>query len=107
MNGNLDNDQLLRFLDDVKSQLVIRLGQEGADEFDLYLRDLIDILSKENRDMASKRIKELVAHWALIGNKDPIPIDKFDKPGILKLITNPEFISDRELVEVLLHRMAS
>ena len=51
MNGNLDNDQLLRFLDDVKSQLVIRLGQEGADEFDLYLRDLIDILSKENRDM--------------------------------------------------------
>ena len=77
-----------------------RLGESG----DVLARDLnllVDAILKETELIIDERVRARVAPWALIDNDDVIPVSKFSKEGILKLLGNREFISDGELFEIL------
>ena len=84
----------------------IRFGDAGnimADDADKIIE--LVLLHLEQTYLTREQIAELiqlsVAPWALAGNEDPIPMEKIDKFGVIMLVTNPDFITDGELMEII------
>ena len=77
-----------------------RLGSTGDDlARDLTL--LADAILAENELAIEEVVRKRVASWALADSDEKIPLNKISKEGLVQLLTNPEYISDGELLEIL------
>lgn len=80
-----------------------RLGSMGGD-LAHDLRQLTDLLLVEQTQILDEMIRSRVASWALAGSEEKIPLDRISKEGLALLLTNPEYISNGELMELLKQR---
>ena len=83
-----------------------RFGEAGnamADDADKIIELVLLHLEQIylTREQVAEMIRLSVAPWALAGNEDPIPMEKIDKSGVIILVTNPDFITDGELMEII------
>lgn len=83
-----------------EGQLRARLGAEEGAYWARQVRQLVDLAFAHLDDLITER----VAPWALIGSKEKIPLDKLSRLGIMKLLYNPDFISEAELEAILADR---
>ena len=87
-------------LDQFHAKWSERLGVVGED-LARDLNQLVDLLLIEQEDFIDERVKERVASWALVGSDEKIPLSKISKDGLLRLLTDPNYISNGELMEML------
>ena len=80
-----------------------RLGAVGGD-LARDLRQLTDLLLMEQKRVGEETIRNRVASWALVDSDEKIPLDKIGKDGLMTLLTNPGYISNGELMEILKQR---
>ena len=80
-----------------------RLGTMGG-ELAHDLRQLTDLLLVEQTQVLEEIIKSRVASWALSDSDEKIPLHRISKEGVAILLTNPEYISNGELMEILKQR---
>ena len=106
-----DRSELESYLEEFQTQCEERLGETGR-ELSSGLHKLVDLILTEQdervrervNELADKRvgewIKELAAPWALQGSDEPIPVSKFDKEGIMRILFAPGFMTDGEQLEL-------
>ena len=89
-----------KYFEEFEAEWSERLGQTGT-ALRRDLQKLTDLLLIETREVAREQIRELVASWALSGSEEVIPMEKWDKEGVLRMASNRDFISDGELLELV------
>lgn len=80
------------------------LGSTG-EEVARDIRRVADLLLIEQERLVAEYIRETVSPWALVGSTEKIPLEKISKDGLALLLSNPEYISDGELLEILKLRL--
>ena len=90
--------------DELEGKWRERLGSTG-EEVVRDIRQVADLVLIEVERLVSKYVKETVSPWALVGSTEKIPLEKISKEGLDLLLSDPEYISNGELLEILKLRL--
>ena len=96
--------KLLEYLEQFSIQWNERLGATG-ELLTRDIRQLVDLILIEHQEITEELIKIQVSPWALADNDEKIPLSKISKDGLIMLLTNPDYISNGELLEILRARL--
>ena len=91
---------LREYFEQFNAQWTERLGTTG-ESLARDLSQLVDLILEEHKSILEEIVKERVASWALSESEEKIPLDKISKEGLALLLTNPDYISNGELFEII------
>lgn len=87
--------QLVTALNELQEKFEREYGRMG-EEYVRDMRQIIDLVLQQHEEI----VREIVAPWALVGNEEKIPVEKFSN-NLAPLLCNPDFMSDGEIWELL------
>ncbi len=102
-----ETNNIAAIVQQVSGEWETRFGDVGA-ELARDMRKIVDLLLEyvDENYVTEEKLRSMVAPWALQGSDELIPLSKISKEGLERLLANPGYITDGELIEILASRHA-